>query len=197
MAFFFAKPKMNSSSQSIRFKIIPSQSISLNIIPSQSAILKITPPSNNISSAVETQKGDVHFACVKVGGRLRIRITSLTYNQEANCQFPRAIRQEGRQYTAPALDVTMSSGSNGKFFYRVKKANIKIIEVVVKVEKIFEAGNQECVVCMEADYDVVIAPCGHYCMCSVCALTIQRTTGICPICRGEIKVIVPRDKIQI
>lgn len=168
---------MNSPSRSIRFKIIP--------------------PSNNISSADKTQKDEVRFVCLKVGSRLRIRITSLTYNQEANCQFPRAIRQEGRHYTAPALDVTMSSGSNGKFFYRVKKANIKIIEEVVKVDKIFEAGNQECVVCMEADYDVVIAPCGHYCMCSVCALTIQKSTGICPICRGEIKVIVPRDKIQV
>ncbi len=146
---------------------------------------------------MDNPKEDVHFVCVKVGNRLRIRITSLTYSQEANCQFPRAIRKEGRRYTAPASDVTMSSGSNGKFFYRVRKANIKIIEETIKVSKIFEAGNQECVVCMEANYDVVIAPCGHYCMCSVCALTIQRTTGICPICRGGIETLVPRDKIQM
>ena len=151
---------------------------------------------------------EVHFICIKVGSRLRIRIKSRKYSQEANCQFPKAIREEGRLYTAPASDVSMV-GTRGKFYYRVRKANIKIIGSVYddieeeeevedpKVKEIFEEGGSECIVCMDANYEVVIVPCGHYCLCKDCASIIQGTTGICPICRGDISVVVTRDQLQM
>lgn len=150
--------------------------------------------------SIENPPKDVHFICIKVGSRLRIRITSPKYSQEANCQFPRAIREEGRCYTAPASDVSMVE-TRGKFYYRVKKTNIKIVDSAdvcdPKVEQIFEEGGSECIVCMDADYEVVIVPCGHYCLCKDCAFILQGTTGICPICRGDINMVVTRDQIQM
>ena len=150
---------------------------------------------------------DCSFICIKVGSRLRIRIKSHKYSQEANCQFPKAIREEGRLYTAPASDVSMV-GTRGKFYYRVRKANIKIVgscydieEDVTdvedpKVKEIFEEGGSECIVCMDANYEVVIVPCGPYGLCKECASSIQGTTSGCPICRGDIAVLVTRDQLQ-
>jgi len=38
----------------------------------------------------------VYLQCVKVKNKLRVRITTPGYKNDANCQFPRAIRVEGR-----------------------------------------------------------------------------------------------------
>ena len=140
----------------------------------------------------------VYFRCVKERSRLRVRIISSGYNQAANCQFPRAIRVCGRKYSAPASDVTLARGPAGKYFYRVKKAGVEIVEEEseVKVKKVFEEEDPDCVVCMDQDYDVVIVPCGHYCLCKDCASIIQGDTGLCPICRGVINKVVTRDQIQ-
>ncbi len=80
---------------------------------------------------------DVRLRCVKVSGKLRVRIISNGYNPDANCQFPRKIREEGREYTAPSSAITFSEGPNLKFFYRVKKSQITIIQQDITIEKVF------------------------------------------------------------
>ena len=140
---------------------------------------------------------EVRLRCVKVGGRLRVRIISNGYNPDANCQFPRAIRKEGREYTAPSSAVSFSEGPNLKFFYRVKKSQITIIQEDITIEKVFGDDETECIICMDAEKDVVFAPCGHYCCCDRCAIIIKSgQQSKCPLCRGNIEQIVRRDQIQ-
>lgn len=41
----------------------------------------------------------------------------------------------------------------------------------------------ECVICIDAPPTYIIAPCGHKCVCEVCARKIE----MCPLCRGEVE----------
>jgi hypothetical protein len=147
----------------------------------------------------------IYLQCVKVGSKLRVRITSPNYNGFANCQFPRNLRIEGRRYSAPISDLSFSE-TRGKFFYRVNKNNIKIIdqnieqkqniEHKIKIDKIYENDEQECVVCMDNKNEVVLYKCGHFCMCLKCANKILTTTRKCPMCRQEFTMAVTKEQLQ-
>ena len=153
----------------------------------------------------------VYFECVSTGKKLRVRIISPGYNNEANCQFPRDNRRDGAKYSAPISDLSFSQ-MRGKFFYRVKKHNIKIISGVdeleglengmgdmkISIDNIYQdVDDVDCIICMEKEYDVVMVPCGHYCMCHDCANKILGSTKKCPICRQQVNMVVTRDKIQM
>ena len=139
----------------------------------------------------------VYFQCVKDHSRLRIRIISSGYHNEANCQFPRAIRACGRKYSAPPSAVKLAKGPAGKFFYRVQRKFIQTLDEKVTIDKVFGDEDCECVVCMDRDHEVVIVPCGHYCLCGECAQVIEKTSSKkCPMCRGDIELVVNRDQIQ-
>lgn len=163
------------------------------IMPTKNEILlyiKMSESNNNL----------VRLQCVKVSNKLRIRITSPGYNGFANCQFPRAIRMEGRRYSVPAGDISFVDTSTMKFHYRVKAKNIRILdgnvgdEPVVAVAKIYEDINdQECCICMADDKSVVFSPCGHYVCCFNCAIQCE----LCPICRSRVLRVVKRDEIQM
>lgn len=48
-----------------------------------------------------------------------------------------------------------------------------------------------CVICMENEGDYVLIPCGHGGYCGACSRTLltlgaSKSTGVCPICRGDI-----------
>ncbi|MFS8159255.1 MAG: RING-HC finger protein [Candidatus Roizmanbacteria bacterium] len=152
----------------------------------------------------------VRLQCVKEGGKLRVRIISPGYNRDANCQFPRAIRADGREYEIPRKDISFSEGAGRKFFYRIKKTNIKVVELLnevasppvpgapVSVVKIYgdEDEDKDCAVCMSVEKDVIIVKCGHYIGCFNCIDHIRRsTTPLCPICRQNIEQIVKRSEI--
>ncbi|EQC25412.1 hypothetical protein SDRG_16739 [Saprolegnia diclina VS20] len=51
-------------------------------------------------------------------------------------------------------------------------------------------GKDECVVCYDRPKATVCVPCGHVAVCVQCAETLRRTTGRCPICRGEVREVV-------
>jgi len=140
----------------------------------------------------------VCFRCIKVGSRLRIRITSKGYQNEANCQFPRAIRVPGKTYEAPANAVTLAKGPAGKYFYRVKRTSIKVIESdeTPILEKVYKEEG-DCVVCMDLSPEVAIVPCGHFCLCKTCAQSLQNKKMNCPMCRGDISCVVTEDQIQV
>jgi hypothetical protein len=138
----------------------------------------------------------IYFKCVRAGSKLKVRVISPGYNANANCQFPRAIRQENAIYSAPVSDLSFSE-MRGKFFYRVKPKNIKIIDdKKIKLDNIYESGNTECVICMENPNEVVLVTCGHYCLCHDCATNIINSTGSCPMCRGTVVQIVMRDQVE-
>ncbi len=149
----------------------------------------------------------VYFKCVQDGRKLRVRIISPGYNPNANCQFPRTIRKVGGRYCTSRNNVTFARGLAGKFFYRVNKKNIEVLgddveivqnfsEMKISVKKIFESDTMECLVCLEKEHDVVIVPCGHFCMCNECANQIKCSSGKCPLCRGTIDLVVMKHQIQ-
>ena len=148
--------------------------------------------------------GEVILKCIKEGSKLRVRIISPGFNHQANCSFPRAIRVEGRKYSVPYSAISFAEGPRQKFFYRISKNSITILnenevteELLLKNLKIFgEDEEMECLICMSCDRDAVFAPCGHYCACETCANTIRSTQGKCPMCRTRIDVVVRKDQIQ-
>jgi hypothetical protein len=62
----------------------------------------------------------VFLQCVAEGSRLRVRIISPGYFNDANCQFPRSIREEGRYFSVPASSVRLAYSRNS-YFYRVSQ----------------------------------------------------------------------------
>lgn len=135
----------------------------------------------------------IRLRCVKEGSRLRVRITTPGYNPYANCQFPREIRKEGKEFEAPVSALSFSD-TKGKFFYRVKKGMIKEVVVAVSVETVYESS--ECVVCLDASPEIIFAPCGHFCTCEGCANELYKKSKTCPMCRANINQCVTKDQLQ-
>ncbi len=135
----------------------------------------------------------VNLKCIKEGSRLRVKITTPGYNNNANCQFPRAIRAEGKTFKVPAANVTVAGNEGRGFFYRVTKNNIEeLFDDVAMPEKIYTAN--ACVVCLEEGAaEIVILRCGHLCLCADCSKLV---IGICPICRGPITGKIHKDQLQ-
>jgi hypothetical protein len=143
----------------------------------------------------------IRLRCVKENNKLRVKIISEGYSREANCQFPRDIRQEGREYLVPASDVKFSE-MRCQFFYLIGKNNIQSAEVTdqaLKGMKIYgdTEENKSCCICLmdqttEANIKFIIfAPCGHYCCCTQCGHKVSD----CPICRTRIQQRVTKDQL--
>jgi hypothetical protein len=157
------------------------------------------------------QESLVYFKCVKTEGRLRVRVISPGYANDANCQFPSAIRIENHIYAAPVSALSFARGPAGKFFYRVKSKEVRAVDGMpdqlrpqihheaVHVDRVYRAteeGDNDCLICCSADQDVVFVPCGHLCACSDCANRIFIRDKRCPICRTNVVHVCPMDMIQ-
>jgi len=84
------------------------------------------------------------------------------------------LRADGRFYQVDASNITLASGSSGKFFYRVR-GEIKIVDDLtplqeisstaehaqISVERIYDSGEPECVVCLEDPKTLVMVPLGY------------------------------------
>jgi len=141
----------------------------------------------------------VRLRCSKIANKLRVRIISPGYNHESNCQFPTAIRKNGQEYMVPSTDISFCERSNQKFFYRIGKKNISVVDsnlfpIENSIEKVYgdDDTDTECCICLTEEKDVVFAPCGHYTCCNTCSIKIKE----CPICRAYIGQIVKRDQIE-
>lgn len=135
----------------------------------------------------------VRIKIVKSGKKLRARVVSPGYNSEANCQFPRNIRVEGKVFEIPIFDLKFSQ-VKCKFFYRVTGKNIKeVLEDYSIPEKIFESP--ECIVCLDSPSTIILAPCGHFCLCSTCKDNIVNEK--CPMCRIKVQHYVTKQQLQI
>lgn len=126
----------------------------------------------------------VYLECIKVKSKLRVRIVSNGYYNDANCMFPKDIRKEGRKYRVSRECVNLIT-TRGKSYYSVRSGYIEVLPEILEPSqiKIFEdTTSDECCICMCNPKNVIINPCGHYYMCRQC------TTGLkkCPICRCDI-----------
>jgi hypothetical protein len=134
----------------------------------------------------------VYLKCFEDGRKLRVRIVSPGFNQDANCQFPRDLRSPGRVFSVNAGQISIAARGTQKFFYRVAKPirvedigfDIPTQEAVVqKPERVFEDSDQnDCLVCLDEPKGIILVPCGHYMLCATCAAAV----GKCPLCRAAI-----------
>ena len=79
----------------------------------------------------------VELKCVKVQGKLRVRILTDGYIKDANCQFPRDIRAEGRHYQVDSQHISLKTRS-GRWFYSIMKKDCVKILTSEEEEKIEE-----------------------------------------------------------
>ncbi len=137
-----------------------------------------------------SQNVKVTLKCTREGSRLRVRIISSGYNNTANCQFPKNLRRDGQIYKVWASNISVGAGPAGKFFYRVNKNNIDLIEpdAPIEVEKVFEST--DCCICLGEEPSRVLVPCGHLCLCEDCSDKIYPNDK-CPLCRQVIQHIIP------
>lgn len=141
----------------------------------------------------------VLLKCIKVGNRLRVRITQEGYDPEANCSFPKAIRIEGREYLVPSEDIKFNEDSRKKFYFYINKKNITIVDRATEPNMTIysDESNNECCICLCENKDTVFYPCGHYYCCNECANKLQRSDRpLCPICRADITRIVNRSELR-
>jgi Zinc finger, C3HC4 type (RING finger) len=174
-------------------------------------------PTNEIIESIRSEEY-VRLKCVKEGSKLRIKIISPGYASMANCQFPRDIRVVNRTYEVPRNDVSMAD-TKGKFFYRIKKNNIKIVEIISDNDAQLLSNNQksnkkfdvtvygdenirECGICFDNVDDhanivfVILVQCGHMVICDKCAYECKERSGKCPVCRTTISEIITKDQLQ-
>ena len=143
----------------------------------------------------------IRLKCIKVGNKLRIRIISPGYFNEANCQFPRDLRVENRIYEVPADSISLISRS--KNYYNIKKNSIKIIDeidnltmVLIKIKVFEDVSSDDCAICMTNEKCMIIVPCGHYYTCEECISKIKKSTGCCPICRITFTKVINKSQIE-
>ena len=157
----------------------------------------------------------VFLKCIKQGSKLRIKVISNGYYQNANCQFPRALRQEGRYYSVPKSNVRLSN-TGATYFYRITLSkDITVLDeeptinpnIVLTPEpqlstrkrkepesrlpaKIFENDDPDCVICLDQKKEVILSPCGHFCLCNACCSKLDTRMRKCPLCRQLITCLV-------
>lgn len=141
----------------------------------------------------ESEVNYVYLKCVKEGGKLRVKVTSNGYLKEANTQFPKDIRVDGRRFKVRASDINLIQ-TRGKYFYSVKKKDkITIIDdnedidvhLSLDLSKIKIHTDEEitdCVICMENVKEIIFSPCGHFYSCINCSSKVTK----CPMCRTVI-----------
>lgn len=143
---------------------------------------------------------EVILKCVLEHRKLRVKIITPGYFNNANCQFPTAIRQEGMYYTCLSSDITISNTRN-MYFYRIRKAGINIIiknhdEIAVpfiKPEKVFtDLDEHQCNICMSEPKSIIFTPCGHFCSCKTCS---SKLNNKCHVCRAIIIYMITPEQM--
>ena len=136
----------------------------------------------------------IELICVKEKSKLRVRIITPGYYNDANCQFPRDMRMENRKFRVPKEYVNLIT-QRGKYFYSVKKRDyIEIVKEEIDINnlKIYEDNsNNDCAICLVNTKSVVFYKCGHYYCCKDCASFITK----CPICRESIVQYIEKELV--
>jgi hypothetical protein len=136
----------------------------------------------------------VELVCVKVKSKLRVRITTPGYLNQANCQFPRDLRVEGRRFEVPAHFVRLVQ-LRGKHFYSVPRGVAKVIDFDQQnaIQIYEDEDSSECAICLCEPKQMVFVPCGHYYCCNSCTRRLQK----CPICRELIAHSIVKSELLV
>jgi hypothetical protein len=135
----------------------------------------------------------VGLVCLKVGGKLRVRITSAGYYNDANCSFPRALRAEGMRYAVRPDCIKLVQSGATKAFYSVNKHGVTPLDpTTAHIGNVYEdASSEECCVCL-CDAKDTVFNCGHFYTCRPCSMRLSN----CPICRTPIALRIAKENVQ-
>lgn len=143
---------------------------------------------NNGNLSFLNEHDDVILKCTKIGSKLRVRILTSGYYNDANCQFPKSIRVDGRYFKTKKHNVNLKESSGGKYFYNIM-SNIEVIDElranphIKKLITVFEdKSSTDCNICMCEPKSAILIPCGHFYTCMECSKRLDK----CPICRSKI-----------
>jgi hypothetical protein len=134
----------------------------------------------------------IRLRCFEEQKKLRVRIITPGYKNEANCQFPRDIRVKDREYIVPA-DVIQLRKLGNKWFYYIPKGSITIVKEPIDLStlKIYgDTNDDDCCICFTNSKDSIFAPCGHYACCKNCSKQLTASSRKCPICRSQINSVI-------
>lgn len=140
-----------------------------------------------IVMTTETDNNYVEMYCVQEGSKLRVKISTIGYLRNANVQFPKDLRVNGRRFRVLKSSVNLIT-IRGKYYYSVKKRNcIDIIDIVStsdlnSITLYEDTETNECAICLCNEKNTIFIPCGHYYCCNVCSDKLRE----CPICRSQI-----------
>ena len=70
--------------------------------------------------------------------------------------------------------------------WKEKRRRERLVEEMERMRENGGSQSDSCVVCLDHPRGVVLIPCGHVCMCILCADNMDT----CPVCRGQIEQIV-------
>lgn len=114
--------------------------------------------------------------------RLRMRIISDGYYHDLNCQCAREIRVRNKIYQIDSSQIELNT-KRGKWYYILLSDPQEVYDKeIFKNVKIFDSGDDDCIICLEVKKSKILVPCGHYCLCNNCSNKIDK----CPICRSNI-----------
>lgn len=144
----------------------------------------------------------VYLKCIKIGSKLRVRITSPGYKNDANAQFPRAIRAVDRKFSVHPEDIRLIRRGSS-YFYSIGTRNLVTLddgipipsqEIKNMIKKVFNTEDPEsdCLVCMCEAKDSVFNPCGHFVCCVGCSNKLDK----CPMCRTLVLSIINYDELK-
>lgn len=141
------------------------------------------------------QDNKVELKCIKQGSKLRVRILTPGYYRDANCQFPKDLRVEGRHFKVTPESINLVT-TRGKYFYSIKnRSAIEVFDPTVidlnRLRIYEDTETTDCAICMCLPKDSVIYPCGHFYTCNECSKQLKT----CPICRQNITQIIPKSNI--
>ena len=151
------------------------------------------------SAAIAPNTEFVYLTCVKSQGKLRVRITTPGYLTTANCQFPRDLRVEGRNFRVKPSVVKLMTARN-KYYYCIKSAkDIEIVDAAAipkqpppKIKVYQDTEQEECLICYDAAKEAVFNPCGHFYTCHACSARCKT----CPVCRHPVLSVIDKNELD-
>ncbi|BAC67288.1 inhibitor of apoptosis protein 4 [Adoxophyes honmai nucleopolyhedrovirus] len=133
----------------------------------------------------------VKLICVKIKGKLRVRIDDPAYRRDANCTFPKRLRRENATYTVSPDAISLICRS--QCYYYIKPDAITVCKI--EVDRVFtDETNDECIICMNEQKRMVAAPCGHYALCVTCSRRMRGEP--CSLCRASVTTFVDYTKLN-
>ena len=168
-----------------------------------------TMPPGDVNTKQEEERHRIELQRLRKVEEERHRIELQRLRKEEEARLRRELQRQRKEEAAAALEAAAAAAVEQR---RLKEEAAKVElqrleeEMAVLDERRRQVQAQQaqlgggttvsvtneedylCVLCLDAPKDHIIVPCGHQCVCGVCANKLAKTkTPQCPLCRGAIR----------